>query len=111
MIKITSDNIGKAYFKEKGSFIYNYPSYRLNPSNTEDVFQHGNRTIEYRVNNYHKSRDVLNLISTHATDKLGVSILNIHRLDITNGFWWYDPFKDISEEVEQLFDKFLNELI
>ncbi len=110
MIKITEENINKPYFKEIGSLISNYPHHGANTSNICNIFQHGKNSVEYRVVAYNKSRDVLALVSTHSTDSMGVARQNIPRLDLTNGFWWYDPFKDVSDEVEQLFDKFFKEI-
>lgn len=110
MVKITEDLIDKPYFKEIGSIIYNYPCNQFHTSCSKDEFQLGEHTREYRIIDYNKFRDVLNLVTTHSTDRYGASRTNPSRLELTNGFWWYDPFQDISEEVEQLFDKFFEKI-
>jgi hypothetical protein len=111
MIKITKDIINKPYFKEIGSIVCNYPHGTANPIKTKEIFEENKKSVEYKIIGYNNNRDVINLVSTRPTDSLGVSRLNILRLDLSSGFWWYDPFKDVSDEVEILFDKYLNQAI
>lgn len=105
MIKITEDLLKNPYYKEIGSLIVQYPRFGAKPKN---IFCLCKGAVEFRIIGYNESRDVINLVSTSPTDSLGVSRLNIPRLDLMNGYWWYDPKKDFSCEIELLFEKFFN---
>lgn len=50
---------------------------------------------------------VINLVSTHNTDKMGKLHLTINVNDVNNGFWWYDMEKDTLNEIDTLFENLL----
>jgi hypothetical protein len=112
MIKITDKLLKeKPFILNKGSSITKYPYNSHNPHvhfNDRDSKQ----IRHYRIDKQNKidknggSRTIVCLVCTNDNDKFP-SRVNLLDNDLTNGFWWYDPEKDLLSEVDSLFEKML----